>query len=364
MRKLCWISLGFLLGSGCLAGSVNAQFKNGSQATELNLPTLSQRAVVTQRIGLTDITIVYHRPLANGRKIFGTTVPYGKVWRAGANQNTTIRFSDDVSIEGHALPAGTYGLHTFPAADQWIIAFSKNSTSWGSFSYDEKEDALRVTVKPQPAENEDALAYTFENVKPESVAATLRWEKLTVPFNISVDVKSIVLRSIQNQLRSVGGFTWAGYDEAANWCLDNNYNLEEALKWEDTSIQNEDRFENYETKSRIFDAVGRKEESAKALSTAFDKANAVQLYTYARGLQRQGNAERAFELYPLVPKKDPNHWISHLALARIASNSSDFAAAAKEMKLSIDGAPAQTKPFLEPMLTKLQAKTDINKPAQ
>jgi tetratricopeptide (TPR) repeat protein len=364
MRKLCWISLGFLLGCGCLADSVNAQFKNGSQATELNLPTLSQRAVVTQRIGLTDITIVYHRPLANGRKIFGATVPYGKVWRAGANQNTTIRFSDDVSIEGHPLPAGTYGLHTFPAADQWIIAFSKNSTSWGSFSYDEKEDALRVTVKPKPAENEDALAYTFENIKPESVAATLRWEKLAVPFNISVDVKSIVLRSIQNQLRSVGGFTWAGYDEAANWCLDNNYNLEEALKWEDTSIQNEDRFENYETKSRILDALGRKEEAAKALSTAFDKATATALYSYARGLQREGNAKRAFELYPLVPKKDPNHWISHLALARIASNSNDFPTAAKEMKLSIDGAPAQTKPFLEPMLTKLQAKTDINKPAQ
>jgi tetratricopeptide (TPR) repeat protein len=361
MGKMCRISLGFLLGFGCLAGSANAQFKNGSQATELQLPTLSQRAVATQRIGLTDITIVYHRPLANGRKIFGAIVPYGKVWRAGANQNTTIRFSDDVSIEGHALPAGTYGLHAFPTADQWTIAFSKNSTSWGSFSYDEKEDALRVTVKPQAAENEDALAYTFEDVKPESVTATLRWEKLAVPFHISADVKAIVLRSVQNQLRSVGGFTWAGYDEAANWCLDNNYNLEEALKWEDTSIQNEEHFENYETKSRILDALGRKEESAKALSTAFEKATPVALYSYARGLQREGNAKRAFELYPLVPKKDRNHWISHLALARIASNSSDFATAAKEMKLSIDGAPAQTKAFLEPLLTKLEAKTDINK---
>ena len=364
MRRMYRISLGILLGLDCLAGEASAQFKNGSQATELNLPTLSQHAVVTQRIGLTDITIVYYRPLANGRKIFGTTVPYGQVWRAGANQNTTIQFTDEVSIEGHSLPAGTYGLFMFPEADQWTIAFSKNSTSWGSFSYDEKEDALRVTVKPQPAESEDALAYTFEDVKPESATATLRWEKLAVPFKITADVKAIVLRSIQNQLRSVGGFSWAGYDEAANWCLDNNYNLEGALKWEDTSIQNEDRFENYETKSRILDALGRKEEAAKALSTAFDKAGAIQLYTYARGLQRQGNAKRAFELYPLVPKKDPNHWISHLALARIASNSSDFAIAAKEMKLSIDGAPDQTKTFLKPLLAKLEAKTDINKPAQ
>ena len=364
MRSAGRYILCLLMGSSVLAGIAEAQFKNGSQPTELNIPRVSQRGTVAQRIGLTDITITYHRPLANGRKIFGATVPYGQVWRAGANQNTTIRFSDDVSIEGHLLPAGTYGLHTFPAADQWTIAFSKNSTSWGSFSYDQKEDALRVTVKPQPAENEDVLVYTFENVKPESAAATLRWEKLAVPFNISVDVKSIVLRSIQNQLRSVGGFTWAGYDEAANWCLDNNYNLEEALKWEDTSIQNEERFENYETKSRILDALGRKEEATKALSTAFDKASAIQLYSYARGLHLQGNAKRAFELYPIVPKRDPNHWVSHLALARIASNSGDFVVAAKEMKLSIDGAPAQTKPFLEPMLTKLQAKTDINKPAQ
>jgi hypothetical protein len=142
------------------------------------------------------------------------------------------------------------------------------------------------------------LTYVFDDVKPDSAAATLRWEKLAVPFRISVDVKAVVLKSIKNELRNVGGFTWAGYDEAAQWCLDNNYELEQALKWEDTSIQNEDRFENWETKSRIYDAVGKKDEAAKALSTALDKATAVQLYVYARGLQRQGNAKRAFELYP------------------------------------------------------------------
>jgi tetratricopeptide (TPR) repeat protein len=174
-------------------------------------------------------------------------------------------------------------------------------------------------------------------------------------------VKAVVLRSVKNELRNVGGFTWAGYDEAAQWCLDNNYNLEEALKWEDTSIQNEARFENWETKSRILDALGKKEESAKALSTALEKANAIQLYSYARGLQRQGNAKRAFELYPLVPKRDANHWISHLALARVASNSGEFTAAAKEMTEAINGAPDTTKPFLQPLLKRLEAKEDINK---
>lgn len=361
MRNGCKYILSLVGGCAALASSASAQFKNGSQPTELNIPRVSQRGSVTQRIGLTDITIAYHRPEVGGREIWGKTVPYGKMWRAGANENTTITVSDDVSVEGKPLSAGTYGLHTIPDKDQWTIIFSKNSTSWGSFSYDEKEDALRVTTKPHAAESFDVLTYVFDEVKPDSAVATLRWEKLAVPMHISVDVKAVVLRSIKNELRNVGGFTWAGYDEAAQWCLDNNYNLEEALKWEETSIQNEERFENWETKSRILEAMGRKDDASKALSTAMDKANAIQLYSYARGLQRQGNAKRAFELYPQVPKKDANHWISHLALARVDSNTGDFTAAAKEMTKAIDGAPVGTKPFLQPLLKRLEAKDDINK---
>ena len=166
MRKFCALNFVLALILGLAGSPARAQFKNGSQATELNLPRLSQRATVIQRVGLTDITIVYHAPLAGGRELFGKVVPYGNVWRAGANENTTISFTDDVSVEGHPLPAGTYGLHMIPNADQWTIIFSKNSTSWGSFSYDEKEDALRVTVKPAAAENRDTLAYTFDDMKP------------------------------------------------------------------------------------------------------------------------------------------------------------------------------------------------------
>jgi tetratricopeptide (TPR) repeat protein len=216
-------------------------------------------------------------------------------------------------------------------------------------------------VKPHAAESFEVLTYVFDDVKPDSAAATLRWEKLAVPFRISVDVKAAVLKSIKNELRSVGGFTWAGFDEAAQWCLDNNYNLEEALKWEETSIQNEDRFENRETKSRILNAMGKKEDADKALETAFARANAQQLYIYARGLQRSGNAKRAFELYPQVPKKDPNHWLSHVALARIDSNKGDFAAATKEMTQALSAAPDPNKPQLQGLLKRLEAKDDINK---
>src|SRR6266702_1085240 len=356
-RFLFTISLGLAF---CIT-STHAQFKNGNQDTALNLPRISKHGETTQTIGISTVSISYSRPLAGAREVWGKTVPYGKVWRAGANENSTITFSDDVSVEGKPLAAGTYGLHTIPDKDQWTIIFSKNSTSWGSFSYDEKEDALRVTTKPQAADFREALTYTFEEVKPDSAAATLRWEKLAVPFHISADVKTVALKSIKNELRSVGGFSWAGFDEAAQWCLDNNYNLEEALKWEDTSIQNEERFENMETKSRILDALGRKEESAKMLSKAFDKATAIQLYSYARGLQRSGNVKRAFEVFPQVPKKDANHWVSHLALARISSNTGDFPTAAKEMTQAISGAPDTTKPFLQPLLKRLEAKDDINK---
>ena len=355
-RCLLGTSLGLLI---CLTGA-HAQFKNGSQATELNLPRISQHGQASQTIGISTVTINYCRPLANGREVWGKIVPYGKVWRAGANENTTITFSDDATIEGKPLPAGTYGLHVIPDKDQWTIIFSKNSTSWGSFSYDQKEDALRVTVKPAAEESFDALTYTFDDVKPDSALVTLRWEKVAVPFRVGFDVKETTLNSIRNQLRSVGGFTWIGYDEAANWCLDGNYNLEEALKWEDTSIQGEDRFENWETKARILAAMGKKDESAKALSTAFSKANATQLYIYARGLQRSGETQRAFEIYPQVAKKDPNHWMSHLAQARIASKNGDYSGASKEMKQAIAGAPDVNKPFLEPLLAKLDAKTDIN----
>ncbi len=352
--------LGFFLGFGLLAGSAQGQFKNGSQATELNLPTLSQRAVITQRIGLTDVTITYHEPLVGGRKIWGSAVPYGRVWRAGANQNTTISFTDDVTIEGHPLAAGTYGLHMIPNADQWTVIFSKNSTSWGSFSYNEKEDALRVAVKPQESIHQEALAYTFDDIKPESAAATLRWEKLVVPFHIAVDVKTAVLKSIHNQLRSTAGFTWAGYDEAANWCLDNNYNLDEAIKWEDTSIQMEERFDNLLTKSRILEAQGKKQEAETFQAKAFDKASGVQLHVYGRGLQFQKKQDEAFAIFKINVQKHPNEWYTHGELARMASAKGDFPTAVKEMKLALEGAPAQAKTQIQGLIARLEKNEDVN----
>jgi hypothetical protein len=360
MRNVCRIFLGMMIGVGCLTGQADAQFKNGAQATELNLPTISQRAVVTQRIGLTDITIIYYEPLVGGRELWGKVIPYGKVWRAGANENTTITFADDVSVEGKPLAAGIYGLHMIPNADQWTIIFSKNSTSWGSFSYDDKEDALRVDVKPQPAEFREALTYTFDDIKPESAAATLRWEKLAVPFHVSVDVKAITERSIRNQLRNTGGFSWSGYDEAAMWCLDGNCSLEQGLKWEDISIQNEERFENLLTKSRILEAMGKTQEADAIKAKALDKATGVQLHVYGRGLQIQKKQEEGFAVFKINIQKHPNEWYTHGEISRMASAKGDFPTALKEMKLALAGAPDATKSQIQGLIARLEKNQDIN----
>src|SRR5438477_6519226 len=164
----------------CLGALAIAAIPAGAQSLVMSLPRQSQRATVSQRVALTDITITYHRPLAGGRKIWGAPniAPYGQVWRAGANENTTFEVSDPVTIEGQRLERGAYGLHMIPNADSFTVIFSKNSTSWGSFSYDQKEDALRVTVKPQTAEMREELTYEVGSVKPDSAVVTLRWEKV------------------------------------------------------------------------------------------------------------------------------------------------------------------------------------------
>ena len=255
-----------------------------AQSLVLDLPRQSQRAQVSQRIGITDVTISYHRPLVNDRKVWDALVPYGKVWRAGANENTTITFSDPVQIEGKPLDRGTYGLHMIPNADEWTIIFSKNSTSWGAFTYDEKEDALRVTVKPKAADMHNALTYDFANLQPDSAVVELEWEKVAVPFKVSVDVHDVVEASLRKQLRSLSQYTWVSWDEAANYLLTEKVALDSALIYANKSIENEDRYDNEITKSKVLKALNRKDESAAAEKKALDMANPLQVHQYARQL--------------------------------------------------------------------------------
>ncbi len=154
-------------------------------------PRVSPRAQVSQTIGISTVTIDYHRPSVKGRSIWGSLVPYGAVWRAGANENTTITLSDDATIDGQALAAGTYGLHMIPSNSSWIIIFSNDSASWGSFSYDQSKDALRIEVTPVEAPAKEQLAYEFDAVNTEEATLSLRWEKLRVPVKIHFDTTAL-----------------------------------------------------------------------------------------------------------------------------------------------------------------------------
>jgi tetratricopeptide (TPR) repeat protein len=332
-----------------------------AQSALLDIPRDSQHATVLQKVGITDIKVNYHRPLVKGRQIWGKLVPYDAVWRAGANENTTISFSDPVNVEGKPLEAGTYGLHMIPGQSDWIVIFSKNSTSWGAFTYKQDEDALRVTVKPQPAEFHEALAYDFDDVKDDSAVLTLRWEKLAVPVKIGVNTKELVQANLHKQLRGFAQYTWDGWDDAANYLLANKLNMDDALTYCDRSIQVEERFDNLYTKSKVLTAIGRKDEADKTLTAALAKANALQMHSYARQLQIDGQNEKAFAIYRENAKKNPDAWIVHMGLGRMYSAQGDYANAAKEMRVALTGAPEPNKAFLQNFVKRLDAKDDINK---
>src|SRR4051812_22941143 len=328
----------------------------------LNLPYASQAAQVKQRVGVTDMTVTYHRPMVNGRKVWGGLVPMGQVWRAGANENTTIEFSMPVSIEGKPLAAGIYGLHMIPNPDSWTIIFSKMAVAWGSYTYNEAEDALRVNVKPRENEMEEALEYEFEDLKADSVVVTMKWEKVAVPFRVSVSDAETTLPHIRNQMRGRAQYSWEPLNEAANYCLTKKINLDEALKWADASIQNEERFENLSTKADILKALNRLDEAKTTWNKALEKAKAPDLYTYGRQLQNQKKGDEAMEIFKEVAKRFPDGVFGYLAQARIKSAAGDFTGALNDAKQAQAAAPSEgQKQAIQGLIDRLQAKQDINK---
>ena len=249
-----------------------------------------------------------------------------------------------------------------PTENDWTIIFSKNSTSWGAFTYDQKEDALRVTVKPQASDFHDALTYDFDQLKPDSTLVTLRWEKVAVPFKVSVDVPHLVEASLQKQLRSLSQYTWISWDEAANYVLDNKLDPQLALNYADKSIENEERFENLVTKSKALERLDKKDDAMAFRNKAFEKGTrAAGALLRARAAERQAPG-RSFRHLPLQRAKYPNAWVVHTGMARVYCGGGDFDNAVKEMKLAVAGAAdPQQKTYLEGLVRRLEAKEDINK---
>lgn len=326
-------------------------------AQNLELPEVSQRAEVTQRIGYTDITIVYHSPYVNGRKIWDDLVPYGKVWRAGANENTTISFTDDVKINGSDLPAGTYGLHMIPNANEWVIIFSKNHTSWGSFFYRENEDALRVKVKPETGKLQDWLGYNFTDRKATSAAVTLSWEKIRVSFTVGVDVNAVALRHIREQLRNKAGFGWHGWEEAAHYCIMNKINYDEALKWIDNSLRMEENYTNMVAKAQLLALMGNAKEAAETKSKVMslvELANETQANLFGYELMNEKDMPTALEVFKLNIKKHPGSWNAYDSLGEAYNNAGDRKLSLSNYKIALSKAPADQKDRIKKIIAGLE----------
>jgi tetratricopeptide (TPR) repeat protein len=331
----------FVLGTTMLTG----------QQTNVDLPQVSQKAKVMQRVGLTDITIAYHSPQVNKREIWGKLVPYDKMWRAGANDNTTISFTHDVKIEGQPLAKGAYGFHTIPGKDEWTLVFSKNHTSLGSFFYKKEEDALRVKVKPVEAPFREWLTYDFTDREKTSAVASIHWEKLRVPFKIEVDVHNVVIASLKKQLRGLPWFFWRGTFNAAKYCHDNDVNMEEALTWIGQSIRRKENFNNVNLKSQILEKLGKTAEAATAKKHAFKIASEQELTNYAYSFARSDKAKCEKILMENITRF--KSWFTYRAIARYFQFFKDNANALKYFKLALKKAPTNEKKALEDAIKKL-----------
>ena len=254
-------------------------------------PRPSQMASVMQRIGVTDVTITYSRPGVKGRQIWGDPpagwaanakgeatlddqnkrpkdvpiVPYGHVWRTGANEATTFVVSDDVLINGQKLAAGKYSLHTIPNKDEWTIVFNGTANQWGSFDYDPAKDTLRVKAKPQWLnESEEWLTYSFDPVGDDSAQVNIRWEKISVPFTIKVpDVPAATLARLKTTVANAKPDDWQTPMQAANYLINNKDTSDDALamEWLDRSIKTKETFRNLVAKSNALYKLGKKEEA-------------------------------------------------------------------------------------------------------
>jgi len=286
-----------------------------ASAQALRLPRPSQKATVMQTIGVTDVTITYSRPGVKGRPIWGDPppamaarakgegtldnqnerlkgepiVPYGHVWRAGANEATQFVVTDDVLINGQKLAAGSYSLHTIPGKEEWTIVFNGTANQWGSFNYDEKKDTLRVKAKPQwVEENQEWLMYSFDPVTDNSAQVNIRWEKIRVPFTVEVkDVVAVTLEKARTIVPAAKPNDWQTPFQAARFALQNKDNddatrwFNQSLKALDDSIQTKETFQNLSSKAQVLLAAGRKDEALVVAERAIERGKADKVDTAA-----------------------------------------------------------------------------------
>lgn len=259
MRKITMIVVGLVFLSMVTSGSLWSQ--------ELKFPRVSQGASNSQTIGLTDVTITYHRPGVKGRVIWGGLVPYDKVWRTGANEATTIEFSHDVMVEGNKLAAGTYGLFTIPGKTEWTFIFSKQSEIWGAGGYKQEEDVLRVKAQPMAAPHCEWMKFGFADLKEDSAKVILHWEKLMVGFTVNVDTRGMVLGNIKKTM----GRYWVSPYYAADYAFKGEM-YDKAKEWIDMSVALKQSYWNMVLQAKIYKKLAKTKKEVKHAIKILEKA--------------------------------------------------------------------------------------------
>lgn len=340
----------------------------------------NKKAMVGEQIGLTKVEINYDRPGVKGRegKIYGTSIVHNGFidqqfgpskaapWRAGANENTTIEFSTDVTIEGKPLKAGKYGLFLAYDPNASTLIFSKNTISWGSYFYNPEEDALRVTIKPVALDRSvEWLKYEFTNQTDNAATISLMWEKMSFPFRVETDLIKNQVELFRSQLRNRLGFTWQSWNQAAAWCVQNKTNLDEALLWADTATSaifgGNMEFQTHVTKANVLKALGRTAEADSVMKKAMPLGNMIDLHQYGRQLLNQKKTAEALEVFKLNYSKNPDQFTTLVGLARGYSGTGDFKNALKFMTKALSQAPDDlNKKSVEGMIEKLKNKQDVN----
>ena len=240
---------------------------------EFQFPDASQHAMVTQRVGLTDVSVNYSRPNVRGREIFGGLVPYDKVWRTGANESTKIKFSDAVKVGGKDVPAGEYAFYTIPGKDEWTIILSKDTKGWGAYDYKQDTDAVRVQVKPTALDDQvESFTIGFENLKDDGATIALEWAKTRVPVELTTNTMEKVTAEIQTALKNPEAVKPIFYYQAASFYYEHDKDLAQAAKWIDTAIEKQQptRYFLYYKKAQIEAKLGHKDPAKAAAEKSIE----------------------------------------------------------------------------------------------
>ncbi len=284
----------------------------------LRMPAQSPHAGVYQEVGITDVHITYSSPSLNGRDVFkdANLVPKGEKpmpWRAGADENTTLSVSTDVTVNGQMLAAGKYGVHIIVNDDKWTVALNKNNQQWGSYFYNAADDALRIDIVPTEAPLTENLTYSFGKHTNNSVEVKLNWGTKQAAFTIGIDLEKTVLASLRRQLTGQDAFNWGGWDAAAQWCLQNNVNLAEALTWADKSLNPpfagaQVNSNNLGTKAAILAKLGRKDEADKIDQQVLAVSTPQQLLQRTAQAYQGGDKVKAKATLDYAVRKHPAAW--------------------------------------------------------